>query len=163
MLRETISRIAGVFRRNRLEREFDDELRDHLEQLRQRFIAHGMQPAEAYYAARRQFGGVTQLQQDLRDRRALPPADVLMQDVRHAFRQLWRSHGFTAAAALTLALGIGASTAVFAVVDAVLLRPLPFFEPGRLMAFRSIDRRGPRPTELSYPTFFDFRARNQVF
>jgi hypothetical protein len=104
------------------------------------------------------------VKQDLRERRVLPAMDVLVQDVRHAFRQLGKAKGFTASAALTLALGIGAGTAVFAVLDTVVLRPLPFAEPDRLMAFRSMDRRGtPRPTLLSYPDFFDFRKQNRVF
>ncbi len=164
MLREALSRILGTLRRRRLDEEFDEEVRRHLEMLEERFIARGMDPAEASYAARRQFGGVTQVKQDLRERRALPAMDVLVQDVRHAFRQLGKAKGFTASAALTLALGIGASTAVFAVLDTVVLRPLPFAEPDRLMAFRSMDRRGtPHPTQLSYPDFFDFRKQNRVF
>src|SRR5204863_5958938 len=97
-------------------------------------------------------------------RRGLPSVDVLAQDVRHAFRQVGKVKGFTAAAALTLALGIGASAAVFAALDAVVLRPLPFADPDRLMAFRSMDRRGtPSPTQLSYPDFFDFRKQNRGF
>jgi putative ABC transport system permease protein len=164
MLRAVLSRILGTFHRRRLDEEFDDEVRSHLEMLEERFIARGMKPAEALYAARRQFGGVTQVKQDLRERRALPAIDLLVQDVRHAFRQLGKARGFTALAALTLALGIGAGTAVFAVLDSVVLQPLPFDEPGRLMAFRSLDSRGtPRPTLLSYPDFFDFRKQNQVF
>ena len=164
MLRTLLSRIAATFRRRRLDDEFDEEVRDHLEMLAQRFVARGMDPVEAHYAARRQFGGVTQMKEDLRERRALPPLDVLIQDVRHAIRGLWNARGFTAAAAATLALGIGASTAVFAVLDTVVLRPLPFAEPDRLMSFRNIDRRGTaHPTNLSYPNFFDYRAQNRAF
>ena len=164
MLRALLSRIEASFRRRRLDEEFDEEVHGHLEMLAERFIARGMDPVEARYAARRQFGGVTQMKEDLRERRALPPLDVLMQDVRHAIRGLWHAKGFSAAAAVTLALGIGASTAVFAVLDTVVLRPLPFAEPDRLMSFRNIDRRGtPHPTNLSYPGFFDYRARNRVF
>jgi putative ABC transport system permease protein len=104
------------------------------------------------------------MKEGLRDRRALPPIDVVVQDIRHAYRQLRSAKGFTVSAALTLATGIGASTAVFAVLNAVVLRPLPYAEPDRLMAFRSMDGRGaPHPTSLSYPTFFDFRAQNRVF
>ncbi len=164
MLRAVLSRIFGTFHRRQLDDEFDEEVREHLNMLVERFIARGMDPAEAFYAARRQFGGVTQMKEHLRDRRALPPFDVLVQDARHAFRQLRNAKWFTVSAALTLALGVGASTAVFAVLDTVVLRPLPYAEPERLMAFRSIDRRGtPHPTNVSYPTFFDFRARNAVF
>ena len=163
MLRVLVSRIRATFQRRRLDEEFDGEVREHLEMLEARFVRQGMRPDQAYYAARRQFGGVTRMKENLRERRALPPIDVLVQDVRRAFRQLRRAKWFTAAAALTLALGIGASTAVFAVLNAVVLRPLPFADPDRLMAFRSVDRRGPHPTSLSYPNFFDFRQQNRVF
>ena len=164
MLREMFSRIAGTLRRGRLEDEFDAEVEDHLNLLAGRFIRNGMPPAEAYYAARRQFGGVTQMKEQHRERRALPPVDILVQDLRHAARQLRHSKWFTLSAAFTLALGIGAATAIFAVLDAVVLKPLPFAEPDRLMAFRPMDRRGgPHPTSLSYPNFLDFRAQNRVF
>jgi len=164
MLRAALSRVWGTFRRRRLDRELDEEVGIHMEVLAERFIAQGMEPAAAHYAARRQFGGVTQMKESLRERRALPPIDVIVQDVRHAFRQLRKAKGFTASAALILALGIGASTAVFAVLDAVVLRPLPYAQPDRLMSVRSIDRRGvPHPTSISYPTFFDFRSQNRVF
>src|SRR5690349_15154938 len=104
------------------------------------------------------------MKERLQELRALPPIDVLARDFRHGLRQLRKARWFTISGALTLALGIGASTAVFAVLDAVVLKPLPFREPHRLMALASIDRRGgPHRTNLSYPTFLDFRARNQVF
>jgi putative ABC transport system permease protein len=163
MLRTLVSRIYGIFRRHKLDDEFEEEVREHLDMLAERFIARGMDPTQATYAARRQFGSVAQIKEQLRERRALPPLDVLVQDAWHAFRQLRKAKCFTVSAALTLSLGIGASTAVFAVLDAVVLRPLPFAEPDRLMAFRSVDRRGTHPTNLSYPTFFDFRAENHVF
>ena len=164
MLRTLLSRIRQTFRRRRGEAEFDEELRAHLELLEQRFIAQGMDPTEARYAARRQFGGVTQIREHVRERRALLAVDILAQDLRHAFRGLGKAKGFTASAALTLALGIGAATAVFAVIDAVVLRPLPLSDPDRIAAFRSIDRRGgPHPSQLSYPDFFDFRRQNRVF
>src|SRR6476646_1187561 len=163
MLRVLLARIRGTFRRNQLDDEFDEELRAHLEMLQERFIRRGMEPKEAFYAARRQFGGVTQVKQDRRQRRALPLLDVLRQDIRFAFRRLRRSKRFTACAALLLALGIGATTAVFAVLDTVLLKPLPYAEPDRLVAFRSLDRRGSRPSLLSYPNFLDFRRESRVF
>jgi len=141
----------------------DDEIRAHLDMLAERFVAGGMSPREAFYAARKQFGGLTQMKEDLRDRRALPPADVLARDVRHALRGFRKAKGVAVSAILMLALGIGASTAVFAVLDAVVLRPLPFVQPDRLMSFRSLDRRGGHPTNLSYPNFFDFRSKNRVF
>src|SRR4030095_12989 len=163
MFRVLLSRILATFRRHQLDEESDEELRAHLDMLQERFIRRGMEPKEAFYAARRQFGGVTQVKQDLRLRRALPGIDAFLQDMRLALRRLNRSKRFTACAALILGLGIGATTAVFAVLDTLVLQPLPYAEPDRLMAFRSLDRRGPRPTPLSYPNFLDFRRENRVF
>jgi putative ABC transport system permease protein len=164
MFRTWWSRVAGSIGRDAQDDEFDDEAREHLKLLTDRFAARGLTPEEARYAAQRQFGRVIRIKEDLRARRALPGLDAIARDVRHSARQLRRTPWFTLAAALTLALGIGASTAVFAVLDMVVLRPLPYADSARLMAFRSIDRRGtPHPTSLSYPTFFDFRAGTRVF
>src|SRR6188472_3038748 len=164
MLRTWWSRLAGSVGRDAKDDEFDEEARGHLEQLTERFVARGLTAEEARYAAQRQFGRLIRLKEDLRARRALPGLDAIARDVRHSVRQLRRTPWFTVAAALTLALGIGASTAVFAVLDTVVLRPLPYPGSDRLMAFRSIDRRGtPHPTSLSYPTFFDFRSGTRVF
>ncbi len=88
---------------------------------------------------------------------------VLFQDLRYALRQLRNAPGFAIAAVLTLALGIGANTAVFSVVNTVLLKPLPYAQPDRLVAVDSLDTRVPVPDNLSYPDFFDFRAQNHVF
>jgi putative ABC transport system permease protein len=88
----------------------------------------------------------------------------MLQDVKYGLRVLGKNPGFTAVAVLTLALGIGANTAIFSVVNTVLLKPLPYAEPDRLMRVESMDTRGaPVPNSLSYPDFFDFRARNHVF
>src|SRR5260370_31158162 len=133
MLRALFSRVAATFRRRRLDQEFDEEVHDHLNLLEERFIRQGMQPNEAFYAARRQFGGVTQMKEELRERRALPPLGLLFQDVRPALRQLRKARWFTASAALTLALGACANTAVFSVADAVALPPPPFAQPDRVM------------------------------
>ncbi len=162
MLRVLLSRILGMIRRRQMDREFDDEVNAHMEILTERFVRQGMSPEEAHFAARRQFGGMTQMKSDLREMRTLPSFEANIRDFRHAWRQLARAKGFTAAAALTLALGIGAGTAVFAVLDAVVLRPLPFVKPDRLMAFRGVEPRG-MPRQLSYPDFFDYRRQNQVF
>ncbi len=164
MLRAAISRILATFRRRRLEHDFDEEVRMHLDLLAERLIAKGMDPAEAAYAARRQFGGLTQVKENLRSRRALPSWDLLARDFRHAFRQLRRAKWFTASVTLTLALGIGATTTVFALLDAVVLRPLPYAAPDSLVSFGVGELPGtPHSAALSYPVFFDFRRENRVF
>src|SRR5215831_16500288 len=88
---------------------------------------------------------------------------ALLQDVAYAWRQLRKNPGFALVAILTLALGIGANTAVFSVIDAVLLKPLPYAEPDRLMTVQSMDMRVPVPNSMSYPDFFDFRSQNHTF
>ena len=136
-VRAMLSRIRGMLERRRFEREFDEEARAHLAMLEGRFLRQGMNAEEAHYAARRQFGGLTQLRDNLRERRSLPQIETFSRDVQYAFRQLRKAPTFTLAAILVVALGIGATIALFAVVRSVLLKPLPFKEPARLLKLRS--------------------------
>ena len=161
-LRILASRIHGVFSQRRLERELDDELLSHIQMLAEDNLKRGMSPEEARYAARRAFGGVEQTKEVYRERRGLALVESSLQDVRYSLRLLRRSPAFTAAAVLTLALGIGANTAIFSVVNGVLLNSLPYWQPDQLVALYSATAEGDRSTS-SYPNFLDWRATIGLF
>src|SRR5437899_4233011 len=126
-------RLRSLFRRARLERELDQEIRFHLEQQIEENLAGGMTPTEARRAALVAFGGVAQIQEDCRDRRRVNLLEQLVRDFHYGLRMMRKSAALTAAAVLTLALGIGANTAIFSAVDAVLLRRLPYPDSDRLV------------------------------
>ena len=123
--RELAGRIAAWWRRNELARELDDELEDHVRLLARDLEHDGMSPAEALAAARRQVGNVTRLREESRDAWGIPALETVIQDLRYAFRGLRRSPAFTATVIITLALGIGANTTMFAVIDRLMFRPFP--------------------------------------
>jgi putative ABC transport system permease protein len=156
--------LKQVFSRRQLDRDLSYEIRQHLEERMEELMANGMPRADALLAARREFGNVTLLEERSREIWRWSMLEDFLADVRYALRQLRKSPTFAAAVVLTLALGIGANTAVFSVVNAVILRPLPYPEPDRLVSVQSRDIRGtPHPRSLSYPDFFDFRKYNHVF
>ena len=128
---------ARGLRRGSLEDEFDDEVNFHLDELAAEYEARGLSPADARGAARRDFGIAATVKEDLRAARGVHLIDAFFQDVRHGMRQLRRHPGFAAAALLTIALGIGATTTVFTVVYNVILRPLPYPQPERLVTLWS--------------------------
>ena len=138
-IRQLCSRLAGLFRRRNLEAEMAEEMRQHLERRIQEKIVDGLSPDEARYAAQREFGGVAQVQEQCRDERRFVWLEQVSQDVSFALRTLRKSPGFIAVAVFSLAIGIGACTAIFTLVNEVLLRPLPVKNPGELVLFRNIN------------------------
>src|ERR1051326_7038562 len=136
-LRAFAAKIRGLFRASQADPEFDDEMRQHLQLLAARFESQGMPRQEALAAARRQFGNLTLLQEDRRGLQTFLSLEALWQDFRYALRTLRKSRGFAAVSILTLGLGIGAATAIFSVIENVLLEPFPYKGAAR-MVFPSI-------------------------
>src|SRR5678815_1714165 len=134
-LRVFLSRLRGLFLRRSLDRELADEIRTHLEMQTEDYQHQGMSPDEARYAALRKFGGVEQVKETYRERRGLPYVETISRDLGYGARMLRRSPIVTTVAILSLALGIGANTALFSVFDAVLLKTLPVEAPDRLLVF----------------------------
>jgi putative ABC transport system permease protein len=133
-----VSRVRGLFGRKETDSEFDREMQMHLQLLTEQFIRQGMDPKDARSAARRQFGNTTLLRQRHRESRTLLFFPNLFLDLRYGLRMLWKSPAFTGVAALTLALGIGATSAVFSLIQGVLLTPPPYQKPQQIMLIQSV-------------------------
>ena len=157
-LRQLLSRLLSIFRNGRSERELTREIESHLALLEDKFIAEGLSPDDARLAARRAFGGVDQAKERHRDTRMVRWVADLPRDVSYALRSLRKNRAFTAAALLTLSIGIGATTAIFSVVDTVLLRPLPFASSDRIVSITEPERPRTLPG-INYQEFLEWRSR----
>jgi len=163
-----VVRLRALLRRRLVEDDLAEELRAHLEEETRRNVARGMPAKEAALAARRAFGNVTALQDEARETFTWRWLEDAVQDARYGVRGLIRDKGFTAAVLVIVALGIGANTATFALVDALVLRPLPVPHPEQLVAVGnrartgSMSTGGPRADLASYPVYADLRDQNHV-
>ena len=164
-LRVMGARIRAFFKPADLDRDFEQELESHIDILAEENVRRGITPEEARREARVRLGGLAQLSEAHRERRGLPALDTLLQDLRYAFRTMRRDIGFTSFAVLIMGLGMGASTTIFGVVNALLLRPLPFPDPGRLVwiANTDVDHEGMSGETVPVGHFLALRDRNRSF
>jgi putative ABC transport system permease protein len=164
MLTDLVHRVRAVFRRASLERELDDELRFHIERQIQTYVQRGLTPEQAARRARLDFGGIDQVKEQCRDARGVGPLEEVSRNLRYAARTLAKRPAFTTVAVLTLALGIGANSAVFSAVHTIVLRPLPFRDGDRLMRIEQFE-----PKALELPRFVaplrleDWQGMNSTF
>jgi len=154
--RRIVARLRSLLANKHVEEELAREVTSHLTLLADDFERAGMSPEEARQAARRAYGPVEQAKQAHRDERSLPWVEQTMQDLRYGLRILSKNPGFTATAVITLALGIGACTAIFSLVNAVLIRSLPYGDPERLVYLFSPNPSLQIPAEVLCPSYGDF-------
>src|SRR5258706_15411708 len=157
--------ISALFHRSLVENELEEELRAHIQDRANDLERSGVPRAEAERSARIEFGGYQKFREECREAQGTHFFESLIQDLRFGQRMLRKSPGFTAVAVLTLALGIGANTAIFSFVNAVLLKSLPVKQAEQLMTVGSIvpSQPGPPYSSFSYPVFREMREKDMVF
>jgi predicted permease len=162
--KKTWPRLASLAKRRQLERDLDDEVAFHLAMREEKNRAGGIARPEASYAARRQFGNTTSVKERALEMWTLTWLEDLWKDLHYGERVLMKNPGFSAIAIVTLALGIGASTAIFSVVDSVLLRPLPYQHPDRLVqVWETNTKQGYSRNVVNPINFLDWRDQNRAF
>jgi putative ABC transport system permease protein len=161
-IRRLARRLSVYWRPDRFDSGLDEDIRFHLEMKTDELVEAGLSPDEARAAALRDFGGVLKAKEACREARGLPLLESLWQDVRFAARGFARSPAFSLLAVATLALGVGANTAIFSVTNAVLLRPLPFADPDRLVVLTQSTQIS-RQAGFSVDDYADFAARSRAF
>jgi putative ABC transport system permease protein len=154
--------LRNLFLSRRVEVDLDEEVQAHLAMLTEEGMRAGMPPQEAQRAARIEVGGIEQVKEEVREKRSGTWLRSVLSDCRYGFRQLRKNPGATAVMVFTLALAIGATTAIFSVVYGVLLRPLPYSDANRIMAIFEVNSEGKR-SSLADPNFDDFRDQNRSF
>src|SRR5258708_3391721 len=162
-LRALLLRFGGLLRKRKSDQEFTDELESHLQMHIEDNLRHGMSAQESRREALIKLGGVTQTSESYRERRGIPIVETLLQDLRFAGRMLRKNPGFTAVAVLVMALGIGANTAMFSVVDAVLLRPLSFNDPDRIVTLATLWKAHANHSYDAAPDFRDWHDQSTAF
>src|SRR5688572_7503144 len=162
-MRMLLSRIRALFLRRESDAQLDEEIRTHLDALTAEYMRRGATEGQARLAARRAFGGVEQMKEQHRDGRGFRWVEDAWRDMRYAVRMLRRDKVLASIAVITLALGIGANTALFSVIDALMLRRLPVTNPDELRLF-TIARSTPIPGfSFSYPLYEDFQTKADAF
>lgn len=158
-------RVRAWLQRSRMEREMDAELRFHIEAYAEDLVRSGVPRAQALRRARIEFGGIERAKEECREARGVNFLETLFQDLRYGVRMLAKNPAFTAIAVLTLALGIGANTAIFSCIDAWIIKPLPYRQSDRLMVFATHDKKNGWTSEgvTSAADFFDFQRQNTSF
>ena len=163
-LRIWLVRLSTLFQKKRLEQDLDQDIQEHLEMAAEENLRRGMSPREAAEAARRSFGGPEQMKEEFRDQRGIPFLETLSRELRIAFRSLRREPGFTALAVLTLAVGIGANSAIFSAVNALLFHPAGVTDPSRVVVIRAkYDQLNLKDLVISLDNFKSVSESTEIF